>query len=79
MSDTPRTDALIEGCHRAMYPEATGTIPLLPMEKRLAHFARQLEREGAAMRHALDCILTRIYDEEFIPQEYVEMAREAMR
>jgi hypothetical protein len=31
------------------------------------------------MHSAIDCILTRIDDEEFIPQEYVQMAREAMR
>ena len=37
-----------------------------------------LEHGLRDLRHALECILQRIDDDEFIPQEYVQMAREAL-
>ena len=74
MSDTQRTDAVEAECEGW---DKLRWIPQSVARKAFAH-ARQLERENAAMRWALENILARIDEDEWIPTEYVQQAREAL-
>ncbi len=80
MSDTPRTDALLLAWSEANNRNGWGMRMLKKDDPQdPLDFARQLERENAELRGALENIVHRHSEDSFIPSEFWEDALAALK